>query len=190
MPLSSATPLEQVPDESPLAVTAPLAERVVKAPEDAVPPPIAPGAAKVAPLSEEAFKFATLVVDATTNGAEPVERVEVIAPLNAPVVVLTGASILPEPSVCRITELPVVAVALLDVTVDAVAAIGTWVAVIPERPPVGAAPPSIRLPLVSQVAISPFVLVALVEETTLVAPDVPVSGKLDVTDVAPPATGI
>ena len=58
-------------------VEAPLLVRVLKAPVLAVPLPIGPGAAKVAPLSELAFKLATLVVEATTNGAVPVETVEV-----------------------------------------------------------------------------------------------------------------
>ena len=39
--------------------------------------PIAPGLAKVAPFKELAFKFATLVVEATTRGAVPVAKVEV-----------------------------------------------------------------------------------------------------------------
>lgn len=51
--------------------------KVVKAPVEAVVEPIAPGAAKVAPFKELAFKFATLVVEATENGAVPVARVEV-----------------------------------------------------------------------------------------------------------------
>lgn len=42
-----------------------------------MPPPIVPGLAKVAPFREEAFKLATLVVEETTNGAVPVEIVEV-----------------------------------------------------------------------------------------------------------------
>lgn len=61
-----------------------------KEPAAGVVPPIAPGAAIVAPPKLEAFKLATLVVDATVNGAVPVASVEVIAPvalivLNAPV---------------------------------------------------------------------------------------------------------
>lgn len=40
--------------------------------------PIVPGAANVAPLSELAFKLATFVVEATTNGAVPVANVDVI----------------------------------------------------------------------------------------------------------------
>lgn len=64
--------------------------RVVNAPVDAVPDPMAPGAANVAPLSELALRLATLVVEATTNGAVPVETVLVIWPVadnvvNAPV---------------------------------------------------------------------------------------------------------
>ena len=57
---------------------------------DAVVEPITPGAANVAPFNEEAFKLATLVVDAITNGAVPVATVDVICPVwdavvNAPV---------------------------------------------------------------------------------------------------------
>jgi hypothetical protein len=50
--------------------------RAVKVPAAGVPPPIVPGAAKVAPLSDDAFKFATFVVEETTKGAVPVEIVE------------------------------------------------------------------------------------------------------------------
>jgi hypothetical protein len=63
---------------NPASVMEVLAVKVVKVPAAAVPPPIVPGAAKVAPFKEEAFKLATLVVEATTNGAVPVARVEVI----------------------------------------------------------------------------------------------------------------
>ena len=51
---------------------------VVKVPAAALPPPIAPGAANVKPFIEDAFKFGTFVVDATTNGAVPEATVEVI----------------------------------------------------------------------------------------------------------------
>lgn len=54
------------------------AVKVVKVPAAAVPPPMAPGAEKVRPFSDEAFKFGTFVVDATTKGAVPVVTVEVI----------------------------------------------------------------------------------------------------------------
>ena len=43
--------------------------------------------AKVAPFKDEAFKFRTLVVEATTNGAVPVTNVEVSWPL-IPMVVI------------------------------------------------------------------------------------------------------
>ena len=43
-----------------------------------VPPPIGPGAAKVAPPNDDAFRLATFVVLATTSGAVPVASVEVI----------------------------------------------------------------------------------------------------------------
>lgn len=62
-------------------VTVVVALKVVKAPVLGVPLPIAPGAAKVAPLSEDAFKFATLVVLETTSGAVPVAIVDVSCPL-------------------------------------------------------------------------------------------------------------
>lgn len=61
-------------------VEAPDEVKVVNAPVDGVPEPIAPGAAKVAPFKEEALRFATLVVDAITNGAVPVASVEVNCP--------------------------------------------------------------------------------------------------------------
>jgi hypothetical protein len=51
-------------------------DNVVNAPDAAVVPPIAPGLAKVAPLKEEAFKLATLVVEVTDNGAVPVAIVD------------------------------------------------------------------------------------------------------------------
>ncbi len=63
-----------VPRVSPVAE---LELRVVKVPAAAVPEPMAPGAAKVAPLSELAFRLATLVVEAITSGAVPVATVEV-----------------------------------------------------------------------------------------------------------------
>jgi hypothetical protein len=63
-------------------VTTPAAARAVSVKEEKVPepaevPPILPGEAKVAPPKEEAFKLATLVVEATTKGAVPVVAVEV-----------------------------------------------------------------------------------------------------------------
>lgn len=45
-----------------------------------VVPPIVPGTAKVAPLSEDAFRLGTLVVLAITKGAVPVACVLVIWP--------------------------------------------------------------------------------------------------------------
>jgi hypothetical protein len=74
------------------------AERVVNAPVDAVPLPMAPGAAKVAPFKLEAFKLATFVVDATVKGAVPVASVEVIAPVaetvvNAPVLAVVAPTV-------------------------------------------------------------------------------------------------
>ena len=66
-----------VPVASVLVIT-PLAETVVNAPVLGVPLPMAPGAAKVAPLKEEAFKLATLVVLAMEKGAVPVASVLLI----------------------------------------------------------------------------------------------------------------
>jgi hypothetical protein len=62
----------------PLSVIDDVPVKAVNVPAAAVPPPIAPGAEKVNPLSDEAFRFATFVVDDTTNGAVPVLIVEVI----------------------------------------------------------------------------------------------------------------
>ena len=77
---------------NPLNVMFPVAPIVVKLADDAVVPPIAPGEAKVAPLSEEAFKFATFVVLVTENGAVPVAMVEVNAGAVIPLVkVCAGA---------------------------------------------------------------------------------------------------
>jgi succinate-acetate transporter protein len=51
---------------------------VVNTAVDATLEPIAPGLANVAPFKLLAFKLATLVVDATVNGAVPVVAVLVI----------------------------------------------------------------------------------------------------------------
>jgi hypothetical protein len=48
--------------------------------------PSAQGTAHVQPTRAETFRFATCVVEATTNGAVPVETVEIIWPENVPVV--------------------------------------------------------------------------------------------------------
>jgi len=56
-------------------VPAAVAVSVVNVPDAGVALPIAPGAANVAPFKLDAFKLATLVVEATTNGAVPVARV-------------------------------------------------------------------------------------------------------------------
>jgi hypothetical protein len=65
---------------NPASVTEVLPVRVVKVPLPGVPDPIDPGAAKVAPFKDEAFRLATLVVEATTKGAVPVATVEVNCP--------------------------------------------------------------------------------------------------------------
>ena len=62
-------------------VIIPVAETVVNAAEDAVVLPILPGLPNVAPLSDDAFKFATFVDDATTKGAVPVLVNDVICPV-------------------------------------------------------------------------------------------------------------
>ena len=49
-----------------------VASHVVKLAAAAVEPPMAPGAANVAPPSLEALRLATTVVEATTKGAVPV----------------------------------------------------------------------------------------------------------------------
>jgi hypothetical protein len=80
MVLMEEAPLPKVlvRDEPVARVVLPFEVRVVKAPLPGVPEPMDPGEAKVAPFREEALRLATLVVDATTNGAVPVARVEVI----------------------------------------------------------------------------------------------------------------
>jgi succinate-acetate transporter protein len=55
--------------------TVPEAVKLVNVPAAAVVLPIAPGDAKVAPLNELAFKFATFVVEVTVSGAVPVDTV-------------------------------------------------------------------------------------------------------------------
>ena len=61
--------------------------------------PIAPGAAKVAPLRLLAFKLATLVVEVTTRGAVPTATVEVsvVALIARPAVKLATDTCLVEP---------------------------------------------------------------------------------------------
>ena len=61
-------------------VMTPEADTVVKVPVDGVVPPMAPGEANVLPLSKDAFKLATFVVDEIVNGAVPVDTVLVITP--------------------------------------------------------------------------------------------------------------
>jgi hypothetical protein len=102
---------------NPLSVTEVLPVKVVNVPAAAVPPPIAPGAANVAPLSEEAFKLATFVVDEITNGAEPVETVEVNWPVveivvNAPVEGVVAPIAVPLIPVAVVLKLPEVTVKL------------------------------------------------------------------------------
>ena len=78
MVLTEEDPEPKVLVVEPVAmVEAPLEVRVVKAPVEAVPEPIGPGAANVAPERDEAFKLATLVVEVMMSGAVPVAIVEV-----------------------------------------------------------------------------------------------------------------
>jgi hypothetical protein len=60
------------------AVYNPFVLKVVNDPDDAVVIPIGPGFANVFPLSVAALKLATVVVEAITKGAVPVDTVEVI----------------------------------------------------------------------------------------------------------------
>ena len=69
-----------------LEVITPLTPTLVKDPVLAVVDPMAPGLAKVAPLSELAFRLGMLVDDAITSGAVPVATLDVITPLT-PIVV-------------------------------------------------------------------------------------------------------
>src|SRR6185437_9047107 len=78
VPLSVSAEVEAAPDF--VFVSPPELESVVKAPDPGVPEPIAPGDAKVAPFNDEAFKFATLVVELTTSGAVPLDTVETSCP--------------------------------------------------------------------------------------------------------------
>lgn len=75
--------------DRPTSVTEVLAVTVVKVAAPAEPEPMVPGEAKVAPFKDEAFKLATLVVEAMTNGAVPVDTVDVIWPEAVTVVVPT-----------------------------------------------------------------------------------------------------
>jgi hypothetical protein len=59
------------------ALINPEADIVVNTPVDGVEDPIGPGLANVAPLKVDALKLATVVVDETTNGAVPVDTVDV-----------------------------------------------------------------------------------------------------------------
>ena len=81
-----------------------------------VVPPIAPGTAIVAPFREEALRFATLVVEATVNGAVPVTNVLVTAPeaervVNAPVLGVVAPTVPlwgPEKAVLAVIVVPLI----------------------------------------------------------------------------------
>lgn len=95
--VSAAAPIKMLSAPASFMVTFPVAVKSVKVATPGVPPPMVPGAAKVAPFKEEAFRLATLVVEATEKGAVPVARVEVncperlrvVMPLKAPAEVMT-----------------------------------------------------------------------------------------------------
>jgi hypothetical protein len=90
-------------------VLLPLLVKVVKAPVEGVVP-IAPGLAKVAPFKDEAFKFATLVVEATTKGAVLVATVEVNCPLILAVVIpLKAPEFIINPLIVLVVVAPVMA---------------------------------------------------------------------------------
>lgn len=115
--MAHVAPVNAVPAEKEKVV----ALRAVKAPEPGVPPPIAPGAAKVAPPKEEAFKFATLVVEATVNGAVPVACVLVITPVALKVVNAPAAGVPPPmaPGAANVAPLNVDAFRFATLVVEA-----------------------------------------------------------------------
>ena len=89
MPITTVLPVPEYKLRLPEAGCTVGAVTVVNVPVLAVPPPMAPGAAKVAPLSDDAFRFATFVVELTVSGAVPVETVDVsVVP---PIVPLTSS---------------------------------------------------------------------------------------------------
>jgi hypothetical protein len=88
--------------EKPVPETVDEADSVVKAPEPALVDPMDPGDAKVAPLSDDAFRFATFVVDVTAKGAVPVAIFEISW---VPVIVLP-ALILPAPIPTEVVPVP------------------------------------------------------------------------------------
>jgi hypothetical protein len=90
----------------------PVSVRDVNVPAAAVPPPIAPGAAKVAPFREDAFRFATLVVEAITRGAVPVGTVDVIWPENEGFVTVAKVTC-PEPLFVVVKFVPAARVSVL-----------------------------------------------------------------------------
>jgi len=96
---------------APVAIFILVALKFVKTPVDAVLFPMAPGAAKVAPLKEEALRLATLVVLLTTSGAVPVATVEIncsltlrLVPVAAPI---TGVTKVGEVFITNVVPVPV-----------------------------------------------------------------------------------
>ena len=76
VPVKLTEAVEAAP--APLKFPCPVAPREVKSPLEAVVPPMAPGAAKVAPPRLEALRLATFVVLATLKGDVPVASVDTI----------------------------------------------------------------------------------------------------------------
>ena len=101
-------------------------------PLPAVVDPILPGVAKVAPPRKEALRLATVVVEATTKGAVPEERVEVNCPLILIVVIPDKA---PELIIKELMVFVVIAAVIAPavVTVKLVKLIKLVPAVVPER---------------------------------------------------------
>ncbi len=143
-----------------------LAERVVKAPVEAVPDPIGPGAAKVAPFKELAFRLATLVVEATTNGAVPVDKVDVSWPLRLMVVIPDRA--------------PALIIRLLMVLVE----VGPLKAPAEVIVPV---PAVAKVTLEARVTADP---VSVIEESPTALADVNLAMRLVVPDTEPPLKAV
>ena len=161
----------------------PLELRVVKAPVPGVPEPIGPGAPKVAPFSEEAFKLATLVVEAITSGAVPVVRVEVIWPeaemvVKAPeaaVVAPIWVPLIPVAVVLKVeAPVPEVMVRALVPKLNELAALPTRLRA-PVAPPLKAkvlAPVEAMVPAPAKVRAVALVAIVSSEATPLKAPPV------------------
>jgi hypothetical protein len=127
--------------------------KVVNAPVPAVPLPIAPGLAKVAPLKEDAFRFATFVVEDTTRGAVPVDTVDVSCPL-------TESEVPVAAPMTGVTSVGVLAKTRLPVPVSSVTAVARFALVgVPRKVATPVASPLTPVEIGSPV---PFVRVTLV----------------------------